>query len=208
MRPLFVRWLINTLAIYVAVQVVAVGVTPNLGEADPALARAAEHAFGSAGGRAIVIGALISAFGFCTGSALVGPSYLAAFAEDGMAPLLLARRRANGSPVAAVIAFAGAAAVLGTLGDFNRLADIANIAVVVQYVATCASVPMLRRKGVPARFRLPGGPLIPLLALGGCAVFLREIKRDEAMVCAGVLAFGFALRAGLALSRRAGAFRV
>lgn len=200
--------LVGSIALYAAVQAVAVGLMPDLGEANPALARTAEHAFGFNTGRALAIGALISSFGFCTGSALVGPSYLAAFAADGMAPRGLAVRRENGSPIFAVLVFGGTAALLGTLGDFNRLADIANIAAVLQYVATCASVPMLRRKGIQAGFRLPGGPLIPLAALAGCAVFLREVKRDEAIVCAEVLAVGFVLRVGLVLARRLRAFRV
>ena len=58
--------------------------------------------------------------------------------------------------------------------EFKQLADISNVAVVVQYIATCVAVMILRRRGPAPQqaFVNPLGPLVPLLALSGCAVFL------------------------------------
>src|SRR5262249_41278805 len=129
------------------------------------------------------------------------------FAADDMLPPVLGARRAGGSPVVAIVVYALASALLGNLGDFQRLADIANIAVVAQYLPTCAALLVLRRTLPVPRFRLPLGPLIPLAAIAGCVVFLGAVKREEAEVCAAVVATGFALRLVHAGWQRAAAAR-
>jgi amino acid transporter len=103
----------------------------------------------------------------------------------------------------AIVVYSTAAALFGNLGGFDRLADIANVAVVAQYLATCAAVPLLRRMHArtpgapPPRFRLPFGPLVPLAALAACAAFLGSVQPSEAKVAAAILAVGFVLRAAL-----------
>src|SRR5207244_372365 len=62
--------------LYALVQVVAVGATPDLGGAHPALVATARAIAGGPGATVLIVGALVSTFGFCAGSALVGPSYL------------------------------------------------------------------------------------------------------------------------------------
>ena len=124
-----------------------------------------------------------------------------------MAPSILGRRSKNGSPAVAIIAYSATAVLLGNLGNFNRLANIATIAVVAQYIPTCAAVLVLRWRKVPARFRIPGGPIIPIAALAGCWVFLQFVERDELLACAGVVAVGFVLRAAMVLYRRSAKVR-
>ena len=208
-----------SVALYALVQWVAMAALPHLGDASPPIAAAAGAIAGPMGERFLVAGALVSSFGFCAGSALVGPVYLAAFATDGMAPGVLGRRSRGGSPWVAVLAYTVAAALLGNLGDFSRLADISNIAVVAQYLPTCLAVILLRRRWAqapadPHRFRLAGGPVIPLLATAGCLMFLSRVQfastRDDAgawvpsegQVCLAILAVGFALRLAFVATRR------
>jgi amino acid transporter len=190
--------------LYALVQVVAVGATPDLGSAQPALVVTARAIAGGPGATIMTVGALVSTFGFCASSVLVGPSYLAAFADDGMAPAPLGRRLGNGAPAVAVLTWTVSAALLGHLGNFERLATIANIAVVAQYVPTCVAVLVLRRTRPAARrgFRLPLGPLVPLAALAGCGLFLSAVAGEEAKVAAEILAVGFALRIVFVAARR------
>lgn len=169
----------GTTVIYVLVQIVASGVHPNLGGSDSALADAAGQ-FGGSRGRALMgLAALISSFGFCTSSALVGPRYLEAFSEDRFLPGLFRQRSERfGTPAAAVIVLS--ILVFGLLAsglNFDRLAAVSNIAVVVQYMATCIAVLVLRRKSKAPEgaFVIPFGPLVPVLALVGCVVFLKGI---------------------------------
>ena len=70
----------------------------------------------------------------------------------------------------AVLAF-----TLASTGTFQRLIVIANVAVLLMYGVVCAGVLQLRAKNVRAGgdpFVLPGGRVIPLMAVGVLAVLL------------------------------------
>ena len=182
--------------LYALVQVVTVGTSPDAAHAFPPLAAAAGSFGGKLAQRGMVLAALVSSLGFCAGSAMVGPRYLASFAEDGMAPGLLARRRESGVPAAAILTFSVGAVLLGNLGDYNALADISNLAVVCQYLPTCAAVIVMRRRWPSARgFKLPAGPLVPLLALAACVAFLSQVGRQEWQAAALILGAGLLVRA-------------
>jgi amino acid transporter len=184
--------------LYALVQLVVVAHCPDLGNSRTPLVDAARAALGTPGATAVALIGLVSAFGFCAGSALVASRYVAAFAEDRFLPAVLARRGRRGTPVQAIAGVSVASAALAALLDFTSLADISNLAVVVQYVSTCSAVLIMRRRpGAPTR-RLPGGPLVPLAALAGSLAFLsgvsaRELAWGGALVAAGV-AYGLAAR--------------
>lgn len=184
----------GSVALYALLQAVADASTAGLGEAHPALMVVADRVGGAWLARLLGLGAVVSALGFCASSVVIGPSYLAALAEDDMLPAPLARRSRTGAPAVAVLAYAAVTVALNQLGDFQHLADMANIAAVVQYLSTCTAVLVLRRSQGQPRFRLPLGPLIPLLSIVGCLAFLRAVRPAEAAVCAAVVATGFALR--------------
>lgn len=183
-----------TTVIYALVQIVAGGLQPNLGDSTKPLADAASHIGGDKGRLVMSIAALISSFGFCAGSALVGPRYLESFAEDSFLPQVFRiRPQRFGVPVWAVVAMSVLVATLLSSGlRFEELADISNIAVVIQYMATCAAVLVLRRKAPAPKdaFVIPGGPLVPLLALGGCSFFLLRVQLQELIFAGGLIFFG------------------
>jgi amino acid transporter len=191
-----------TTVIYILVQVVATGVHPDLGSSKTPLADAAFLFAGARGKLLMNVAFVISSFGFCAGSALVGPRYLEAFAEDRFMPALFQKRHPRlGTPMWAVIALSLLVLILLASGlPFEQLADVSNVAVVLQYSATCIAVLVLRRRA-PAgadAFVIPGGPLVPLLALLGCTVFmlsvrLYELKLAFVFVVLGVV-FGSAIR--------------
>jgi amino acid transporter len=188
---------LGTTSIYVLVQIVAAGVHPNLGSSETALADAAGQ-FGGPRGRLLMgLAALISSFGFCTSSALVGPRYLEAFAEDGFLPKVFRHRSPRfGTPAVAVTVLSTLVMGLLVSGlNFDRLAAVSNIAVVVQYMATCVAVLVLRRKSpAPAgAFVIPLGPLVPILALLGCMLFIRGVGLSDLMIAGALIAAGLLL---------------
>jgi amino acid transporter len=197
--------LLGATGLYALVQVVAVGVTPGLGASATPLVDAAGAFAGRGGAAAMAAVALISAFGFCSGSALVVPRYLESFARDGFLPALLGRRAARfDTPVAAIVATSLVVAPLAALVDFKRLADISMIAVVVQYVSTCLAIPVERlRRGPPTGFRLPLGWTVPLAGAAGAALFLASVSAAELAFTGGLLVLGVVL----ALATRLGARR-
>ncbi|MEP6995248.1 MAG: amino acid transporter, partial [Acidobacteriota bacterium] len=71
------------------------------------------------------------------------------------------------------------------------------------YIGTAAAVPVLRRKmpGTPRSFRLPGGVLIPAMALVMCFYFLSQATGKQLISGALALAVG----ALIYLSRRGSA---
>ena len=188
--------LLGATALYALIQVVLVGTHPDLAHADQALAESARAFAGPLAGQAIAFAAVVSSFGFCAGSALVGPRYFAALGEDGVLPSWMARRHSNsGAPGAAILFVSALTIALAFSLDFDRLADISVVALFTQYVPTCLAVVRLRhtRPNLPRPFRLPFGPAIPLLATAGCLLFLEGTRGAD------VLLSGLVLLAGLAL---------
>jgi amino acid transporter len=186
-----------TTLLYAVIQIVAAGVHPTLGLSLTPLADAAGQFGGRRGSMLMVLATLISSFGFCASSALVGPRYLEAFAEDGFLPVLFSRRSLRfGTPIAAVLMLSSLVVGLLISGlNFQRLADVSNVAVVGQYLATCVAVLVLRRKSPPpaGAFVIPFGPLVPLLALCGCGAFLRFVGVFELRLAALLIAAGLLL---------------
>ena len=173
---------IGATLLYIVVQVVVVGTLPGLGDAKTPLVDAARAFAGPAAGTALAVIALFSAFGFCSGSALVGPRYVESFAQDRFLPAFLERRSPRfDTPVSAVLVSSLLVVALAVTLDFARLADTSNIAVVTQYMSTCVSILVMRRREPrrPGAFRIPFGPLVPLLAIAGSLLFLFSVARSE-----------------------------
>jgi amino acid transporter len=175
---------------------------PTLGRSEVPLVDAARAFAGPAGAAAIALVATLSALGFCSSSAMVVPRYVETFAQDAFLPRLFARRAARfDTPVVSIAAVSLVVAALAIGLDFTQLADVSNVAVVVQYQSTCLAVLVWRRRGVaPGAFRLPFGPLIPLVAIAGTVFFLVQVSRVElafgGVLLAGGLLFGLLTRLG------------
>ncbi|MCB9557707.1 MAG: amino acid permease [Deltaproteobacteria bacterium] len=155
--------------LYVVVQLVAVGTQDQLAGSKDPLALVAKTLLGDFGSRLVAFAALVSMVGFCSGVALASPRYLEPLAADGLLPSwLAARHRRLATPHRAIIITTGCAALLVLALDFRALVDLSVTTVALQYLATCAAVLRFRgrRSSAPAAsYRLPAGPLIPLLSL-------------------------------------------
>ncbi len=181
--------------VYMAVQLAAVALVPNLASSAQPLADAARVALGPAGAAMIVAGAVISTTGFSAGAALGGPRYLVALGQSGDMPRWTSRLHPRfGTPDAAIAITTGATLVCALALDFNRLVDITVVVICAQYLATCAAVPFLRRGGA-ASFHLLGGWLIPAGGAAATVWLAAQGGWAEARFSLWLLAAGFALRA-------------
>jgi len=98
----------------------------------------------------IAVGGLISTLGFVSGSALGTPRYLFAVASDGQLPRWLgAVHPRHQSPHVAVLVTAALAIACVLPFDYRALIGMSNVAVAVQYLATCLAVRKLG--GAPSR---------------------------------------------------------
>lgn len=178
--------------LYLAVHLVTQGVLGGAlaGSATP-LADAAGVAMGPAGRALLLVGASVSMFGYIGGMTLAVPRALFALGRDGFLPRALASvHPRHRTPHVAIWAQAAVTAALAVTGEFERLAILANLATLLLYAACCLAAWQLRRRGVQAGgipFRLPGGGVVPFLALAAIAWLLTSITLQEWAVAAGVV---------------------
>ncbi len=164
--------LLGVAVLYVSVQLVAQGV---LGSALAApetsrapLAAAAEQFAGRAGARLILIGMIVSTFGFMTATMLSTPRTLFALAADGFLPRSLATvHPQHHTPHVAIAVQAVIVCVIALTGTYVKLALVSDVAVLLVYLACCVSAGRLRHlnthsEGTP--FLMPAGSVVPWLA--------------------------------------------
>jgi len=175
---------------YLVVFVVAMGTLPEVaGHANP-VAAASERFMGPIGGTLIAAGIVVSVFGINSGASLVSPRKVYAMAERGDLPRVLARvDPKTGVPRVAIVVTFVIAALLSLTGSFKDLAILGVVARFVQYIPTCLAVIVLRRRDGEARsggFRIPLGPVIPVLAMGLCLWLI--VSTDPKKLLGGLVA--------------------
>jgi amino acid transporter len=175
--------------LYILVQVTLVGSGSNLASASDAPLADAALAIAPALGLVIAVGGLISTLGFVSGSALGTPRYLYAVALDGQLPRRLAAIHARyQSPHVAVLATATLAIVCVVPFDYRALIGMSNVAVAVQYLATCLAIQRLGTEKPK--------PALLVMSWIGVAVSLwifTEASRQELVWAATALVVGAAL---------------
>jgi basic amino acid/polyamine antiporter, APA family len=180
--------------LYVALQVVAQGTLgPELANNTAApLAAAATVVFGSWGAQLILLGMLISIFGCLSGDVLNTPRVIFASARDGLLPGVLARVHSRyHTPHIAILLYAAAGGIAALTGTFKQLAVVASGSLLLVYLGVSLSVLVLRyRKGPPSagQFRIPGGPIVPVLSAVVILWLLSQMTASEATGAGALLA--------------------
>lgn len=191
--------------LYVAVQLVAQGVLgATLADPETAtapLAAAAARFAGPAGSRLILIGMIVSTFGFMTAMMLSTPRTLFALAADRYLPRFLAAVHPTyRTPHLAIAVQAVIVCVLALTGTYVQLAIMANVAILLVYLAVCVAAWQLRRRNVAAQgppFLMPGGAVVPWLAAALIVGLLARAGAQEWLVTGAVVAaasIGFVVR--------------
>jgi basic amino acid/polyamine antiporter, APA family len=169
-------------------QVVTIGTLPGLAtsKTDTPLADAALLFMGGWGALLMTIGASVSVAGNNVGAAISGGRSLFALAEQGDIPRIFAHIHPRyRTPDVAIIFTCLLTLVLALTGSFAKLAAVSAVARIVVYSGTCAAVLALRRKS-RAPFTIPGGPVVPVVALVVCVAILSGAT--SAQLQAGLMA--------------------
>ncbi len=182
--------------IYVLIQIICTSTLPGLASETRPLANAGRAVFGVFGAALISGGALLSTFGHTGGSMLQSPRITYALAEGEQLPkffaALLPRRR---TPYVSILVFAAIVWALTVGGSFVQLAALSALARILTYITTALAVMAFRRTR-PAEqrgFRIPAGPLLPMIAIA-CSVWLLSNASRKELAAGGVaLAVGAAL---------------
>jgi APA family basic amino acid/polyamine antiporter len=188
--------LLGVALLYISVQLVAQGVLGSaLGAPETAtapLAAAAERFAGPVGARLILVGMALSTFGFMTGMMLSTPRTLFALAADGFFPSPLARVHETYHTPHVAIGVQGVIVFLIALtGTYVKLAILANIAILIVYLACCIGAGQLRRRRVGAErtpFLMPGGGIVPWLAAALIVGLLARATVTEWLFTGGAVA--------------------
>ncbi len=190
--------------LFLLIQVIAVGTFPGLASSAAPLASAAQSFLGPAGGLLLTAGALLSTIGTTSNIMFHGPRSLYAQAAQGQLPQVFAKLHPRyRTPTVSVLALAIAGWALAVTGTFTQLVALTTLSRLLYYLTTCMAVPVLRRTtpASDARFRLPGGATIPILAVAVCAWLLAGSSWKEAAMTGTALLIGAALYVPLLKNR-------
>jgi len=199
-----VRTIVAITLFYFLIQVVTVSVAPGVGSSKTPLADVALILIGVGGAGILTLGAVLSISGNLTASMLSAPRMLYAMAHIGSMPDWFgAVHRRYQTPANAIGFYAAFSILLALSGGFVWLAAMSTVVRLLVYVGCIATLPVLQRRmtEVKDQFRLPGGMLIPVLALVPSLWLASHATLKSWLVAAAFAALGVVL---YALNRRTG----
>jgi len=191
--------------LYILIQIVCVGTLPELGLSKRPLADAASTFLGPVGGSIISAGALVSILGNLNVILLAGSRLPFAMAERRELPKFIGTIHRRFRTPYVSITITGAVMLALTLsGTFVKAATISAIARLLTYAASCAALPVLRRKEreLPAMFRAPAGIVLATVALLLTAWLLSNCTLEQATISAIAGAIGLVVYFAYRLSKR------
>ena len=191
------------LLLYVGLQTVAQGVLgPELAnDTEAPLVAVATAVFGDWGGKMLIAGVVISIYSNLSGDMLGGPRVVFASSLDNNLPRFLGKVHPKyKTPHIAIIFFAVVIGVFALSGTFKYLAIVATGSLLLVDLGVILAVLRLRqRDGLPkdGEFRLPFGPIIPLLSCAIVGWLLLQVPLNEAatiVTLVGACAVIYAIR--------------
>jgi len=182
--------------LYISVQLVAQGIlgsalaAPETAKAP--LAAAAVQIAGPTGSTLILIAMIVSTFGFMTATMLSTPRTLFALAVDRYLPRPLAAVHPEHHTPYVAIAIQGViVCAIAITGTYVKLAIMANVAILLVYLACCLGVWRLRRLDAGAAdkpFVMPAGQVVPWVAAGLIVALLARATAQAWLLTGGVMA--------------------
>lgn len=196
-RALF--WAIALVAIlYFGLQAVSLTALPDLAGSRRPLVEVGGALFGPVGALVMMAALVASVGGNLAGALFSTPRITYALALDGALPSWFATVSTRfGTPGVSIVVFGAAAFLLAAGGSFVWLAGLSVLTRVLIYLGCIAALPALRRRAAdePGVMRLPGGLLIPGLAVFVCLALLTQVKPLDYLATAVMLGVGSLLYA-------------
>lgn len=153
----------------------------------------AEAVIGARGATVVSALALLVVLASLNGNVLVTPRVVFGMAREGLAPRLLARVNASGTPWTAMLLVGLLASALAASGTFEQLLALAITFILVTDSAMVLALLKLRARTPAAPFRVPLYPMIPLAFLATYALlFLGAAVKQPITTAVALVAFGVA----------------
>ena len=179
--------------LYFLIQWISISTLPGLAESTTPLADVAEVLLGSFGAVLLTLGAVFSIGGNCSASMLSAPRMTYAMSRMGSMPEWFGKVHPRfHTPVNSIVFYAVVALALSLSGSFVWLAVISTLARLLSYILSVAALPILEKTMQPTedQFRLPGGFLIPAMALILCLWLCSFASLTAWLTTAGFFALG------------------
>jgi amino acid transporter len=191
--------------LYFLIQAVSYAVTPGLANSETPLADAAQILMGTTGAALLTLGAVFSISGNISASVLSAPRMTYALARDGFMPAWFSRVSPRfHTPSNSVLFYGAMSLVLALSGTFIWLAVMSTLVRLLAYGLCIASLPRLEKVvgEHEGQYRLPGGWLIPVIALLLCLWLITQASMTAWLTVLVFIALGSALYASSYWSKR------
>ena len=179
--------------VYCAVQFVVVGLVPNVAGVKAPVAQAFGALLGGPGVVLASVAAMVSIYGYTTGTTLQSPRVLFSMAERGELPRIFARVHERfRTPHVAIVAYAVLALGLALYGSFTWNATLSAIVRLLTYGLTCVALVVFRSRpamGEPG-FRVPGAAIVVPVAVAFCLWLLVTRTFTQAWITAALVGVG------------------
>ncbi len=179
--------------IYVLVQWVAISVAPDIGSSKTPLIEVSQILMGPWGAVLIGVGAVFSIIGNVSSMMVSGPRMVYAMSRTQVLPAWFGVVNGGFGTPANAIAFVGLLSILLAIsGGFVWLAAMSTVVRLIVYAACILSLPRLHTALLPGQqpFDLPGGYLIPILALIISLWLITQAAADSWLFTGVFMAFG------------------
>lgn len=151
---------------YLMVMVVCIGLLgPKLGMTSVPIASATAAIFGSTGFLFITIATLVSIGGITMALSFIAPRSIQALADSKYVPELFNKKGRFGTAGFAILLTTAITIGLALYGNFIFLASLTVIARLIEFISTAGSVLVFRKRKLKALYKIPLGPIIPVIAI-------------------------------------------
>lgn len=153
-------------AVYMLIQLVSIGILGQglINDLTP-VSTATTQIIGSFGGNFISLGILISIIGINVAQSFYTPRIAASLANDGLLPKSMGKLSKRNVPYIGIIVSGLIAIPIALSGSFTELVVISAVSRFAQYLPTCLSILVLRKKDYKGTFKIPFGPIVPIIAV-------------------------------------------
>lgn len=172
-------------AIYVLLLACSIGIMGyHLADTSTPVEAAFGHIAGTFGITVVAAGTLISTASLSIFASFVAPMSGLALSEQKMLPRFMQKRNRFGAPYWAILISTLLTMLIAYTGGFAFLASISVVVRFAQYIPTCLAIPVFRKTmpDVPRAFRVPFGPVIPLLAVAVSCWLVSQASAEQLMM--------------------------
>lgn len=177
---------------YLLIMVVCIGLLGDkLGTTNVPIASATAAIFGNAGYMFITLATLVSIGGITIALSFIAPRSVQALSECNYLPKIFNKKGRFGTAGFAIFSTTVLAIILALSGGFIFLVSLTVIARLIEFISTAASVLVFRKRKLKTLYRIPGGPIVPVVAIAISLWLLYQSSFEKILIILTGFVVGF-----------------